>query len=130
MTGASQPPADDDTPQASVADESTAADAVRQLIADAQAAAASETALVRLCAALALQAVRSMSLWAMAALLFAFTGMLALAVGGVVMLVPLVGPWLAILMVPGGLLLMALLSALRVRGQMRALQRAITTAWR
>lgn len=126
MVSSDPPPADGPIEPA---DDDSAAQAVRRLIADAQAAAASETALVRLCAALTLQAVKAMSIWGAVAIMFAFVGLLALAIGATVLLAQSLGPWWAIGIVPGSLLLIALLSALRVRARLRGLQRAIATAW-
>lgn len=101
-------------------------DAIKQLIADAQAAAESESALLRLCGQIALGAAKGMSLWSLVALACALIGLLALAIGAVILIGQYVSPWLAIATVPGLLFAAAAVAACRVRTHARALQRAVT----
>lgn len=100
-------------------------DAIRQLIADAQAAAASETALIRLSGQVALSAIKAMSAWGIVALLCGFVGLLSLAVAAVIALAQTVGPWWAMLIVPGLLFAVTAFAILRVRARSRDMKSAL-----
>lgn len=101
-------------------------DAIRQLISDAQAAAASETALIRLSGQIAMAAIKAMSVWGIVALLTGFVGLLTLAIAAVMALAQTVGPWLAMLIVPAVLFTVALFAGWRVRARSRDMRSALS----
>lgn len=120
-----------DTPPPSrdLDDSDNAATAIKQLIADAQAAAANERALLAALSSVVAATLKSMSIWGVAALSLALVGLLSLALAGVVALnIWLASPWAGFL-VPAALLLLAALALLVVRANLRTLQRALN-AWR
>lgn len=100
-------------------------DAIRQLIADAQAAAASETALIKLSGQFALRAIKAMSIWGIIAVMCGFVGLLSLAIGALLALAQTIGVWLAMLIVPGVLFAVAALAAVRVRARSRDMRTAL-----
>ncbi|MEQ1688670.1 MAG: hypothetical protein ABL874_08860 [Sphingopyxis sp.] len=102
-------------------------DAIRALIAEAQAAAASETALLQACGVIVAASLKAMSLWGIVALFCAFVGLLALAVGAVIALAQWTGAVGAMLIVPGALFGVAAFGAWRVRSHLRNLGDAVET---
>jgi|CXWL01.1.fsa_nt_gi hypothetical protein len=100
-------------------------DAIKALIAEAQAAAASESALLRACGVIVATSLKSMSIWGIAALFCAFVGLLAFAIGALIAVAGWTGPVLAMLIVPGALFLIAAIGVLRVRGQLRVMRDAV-----
>lgn len=106
-----------------------AATAIKQLIADAQSAAANERALLAALGSVVAATLKSMSIWGVAALSFALIGLLSLALAGVIALnIWLASPWAGFL-VPAALMLLAAIAAFIVRSNLRTLQRALS-AWR
>lgn len=105
--------------------ELSAVETVRALLADAKDAAASEAALLKAGGTLAARALRQFSIWATAALLAAFVGLIALSVGLIMALATVVGPLYATLIVAGLMLLFAAISALRARAATQRIARAI-----
>lgn len=100
-------------------------DAIKNLIADAKLAASSEVALVRACAMVVLASVKTISIWAVIALLVVFVALLALAIGLMIALAQVTGALLAALIVPGVLLLIAGIAGLIIKGSVKSLQNAI-----
>lgn len=100
-------------------------DAIKALIAEAQAAAASETALLQACGVIVAASLKAMSLWGIVALFCAFVGLLAFAIGAVIALAQWTGAVTAMLIVPGALLLAAALGAWRARSHLRTLGDAV-----
>ena len=116
-------PADQDP--LSLASDDGPVDAIKRLIDEAQAAAASESALLKLCAAIVLSAIKGMSTWAVAALFCGFVGLLAFAVGAVIAVAQWTGPVLAMVIVPSVLFAIAAFGAWRVRAHLRAMRDAV-----
>ena len=107
----------------------TAPQAIRQLIADAQAAANNERALLAALATVVGASLKSMSIWGVAALSLALIGLLSLALAGVVALnIWLANPWAGFL-VPAALFALAIVAAMVVRSHGKTLRRALN-AWR
>ena len=100
-------------------------DAIKNLIADAKLAASSEVALVRACATVVLASVKTISIWAVIALLVVFVALLALAIGLMIALAQVTGALLAALIVPGVLLVIAGIAGLIIKGGVKSLQNAI-----
>lgn len=100
-------------------------DAIKNLIADAKLAASSEVALVKACAAVVLASIKSISIWAVVALLVVFVALLALAIGLMIALAQVTGALIAALIVPGVLLLIAGVAGLIIKGSVKSLQNAI-----
>ncbi|MEQ1725913.1 MAG: phage holin family protein [Sphingopyxis sp.] len=100
-------------------------DAIKALIAEAQAAAASETALLQACGVIVAASLKAMSLWGIVALFCAFVGLLAFAIGAVIALAQWTGAVTAMLIVPGALFLVAALGAWRARSHLRTLGDAV-----
>lgn len=93
----------------------SAVDAIRLLVGEARAAAASEMELAKACGAIVGASVKVMSIWGVVALITLFVAGLTLAIGLMIALATVTGPWLAALIVPGVLLLVTALAGLRVR---------------
>lgn len=104
---------------ASALPEPTALETVRALLADARVAAENEITLLKTGGALMARAVRQFSVWATAALLSAFVGLIALSIGFILALANVVGPLLATLIVAGLMLAFAGFAAWRARAATR-----------
>jgi hypothetical protein len=82
-------------------------------------------ALVKACAAVVLASIKSISIWAVIALLVVFVALLALAIGLMIALAQVTGALLAALIVPGVLLVIAGVAGLIIKGSVKSLQNAI-----
>ncbi|MEQ1510519.1 MAG: phage holin family protein [Sphingopyxis sp.] len=102
-------------------------DAIKALIAEAQAAAASETALLQACGVIVAASLKAMSLWAIIALFCAFVGLLAFAIGAVIALAQWTGAVAAMLIVPAALFFVAAIGAWRARSHLRMMGDAVGT---
>lgn len=100
-------------------------DAIKALIAEAQAAAASESALLRACGVIVVASLKSMSIWGIAALFCGFVGLLAFAIGALIAVAAWTGPVPAMLLVPGILFLIAAIGIMRARSQLRIMRDAV-----
>lgn len=120
-------PSPDPLPTDASAD--SAAESIRRLIAEAQAAAANEAALLRVVGDIAARSMKGMGLWGIVALLTAFVGLLALAVAGVFAVAAWLGPWWAMLIVPSVLFAVTGIAALLAKGHLDRLKRALA-AWK
>ena len=96
-------------------DSSSPADAIRLLVGEVRAAAANEMELAKVCAAIVGNSVKAISIWGVVALITLFVAVLSLAIGLMIALASVTGPWLAALIVPAILLCVTGLAALRIR---------------
>ena len=103
----------------------SAAQSIRRLIEEAQAAAQSEIALARACATVITGAIKGISIWGITALLLVFVALLAFAIGALIALAQWTGAVLAALIVPSVLLLIAAIAGLRVRTNARRMSQAV-----
>lgn len=119
MADASPPPPvtepADPAELAGTIDAATPTDAVRQLVGEAKLAIASEVALAKACGAVVGASAKTISIWGGVAVLALFVALLTLAIGIMIALATVTGPWLAALIVSGALLLIALVAGLIVR---------------
>ena len=98
--------------------------AVRALIDEAKVSLDTEIALAKTIGRVAGQSLQRMALWGTIALLFAFVGLLALAVGLTIALADVIGPTAAALVVGGGLISIGLFGGWRARTNLILLQKA------
>ena len=106
---------------ASEIDVASAGEAVRRLIGEAKLAAASEIELAKACGAVVGASVKAISIWGVIALILLFVAVLCLAMGLMIALATITGPWLASAIVPGVLLLIVAFAGWRIRANaMRA----------
>ena len=105
-------------------DHMSAVGAVRALFDEAKATLDSEVALAKTIGTIAGVSLQRMALWGTIALLFAFVGLLTLAVGMVIALAVVTGPLAAALIVGGLLFAIGLFAALRARGYAITLRNA------
>lgn len=98
--------------------------AVRALIDEAKVSLDTEIALAKTIGRVAGQSLQRMAIWGMAALLFAFVGLLALAVGLTIALADVIGPTAAALVVGGGLIGLGGWAGWRARANLLLLQKA------
>ncbi len=98
--------------------------ALRLLIDEAKATLASEVVLAKTIGTIAGVSLQRIALWGTIAVLFAFVGLLALAVGMVIALAVVTGPLAAALIVGGLLFAIGLFAALRARGYAITLRNA------
>ena len=122
--------APDQEPISSTTDEGPVTDdgpmeAIKRLIDEAQAAAASESALLKLCGAVVLSAIKAMSAWGVVALFCGFVGLLTFAVGAVIAVAQWTGAVLAVVIVPGILFAIAGLAAWRVQAHVGKMRDAV-----
>lgn len=101
-------------------------DDLRLLVAEARDYAAAEAAFHKARASVAGQGLKRIVPLALLALAFVFLALMAVPVGLVLGLAPLVGPWLATGMALLALLVLALLFALLALGKWRDLKRALS----
>jgi len=101
-------------------------DDLRLLVAGARDYAAAEAAFHRARASVAGQGLKRIVPLALLALAFAFLALMAVPVGLVLGLAPLVGPWIAMGLAVLALLVLALLFALLALGKWRDLKRALS----
>ncbi len=116
---------------AEIAAETDAADpiaALRLLKKQAGEALSTEVALARTIARTMAIAIQRITLWGVLAILCAFVGLLALAVGLTIALAVYTGPLVAALVVSGILIGTGVFAALRARRAMRSLMRAADLA--
>lgn len=96
-------------------DGSSPADAIRLLVGEVRAAAASEMELAKACGAIVGASAKSISIWGVVALITLFVAVLTLAIGLMIALATITGPWLAALIVPGVLLCITAIAGLCIR---------------
>lgn len=89
--------------------------AVRLLIDEAKASLSTELVLAKTIGRVASESIQRMAIWGTVAVLFAFVGLLALAVGLMIALATVIGPLGAALVVGGLLLAIGLFAAFRAR---------------
>ena len=106
-------------------DAGSAVDSLRLLIGEAKAAAASEMELARACGAIVGASAKTISIWGVVALITLFVAVLALAIGVMIALATITGPWWAAVIVPGALLLVTLIAALIIRGAAKRAKAAV-----
>ena len=121
-------PPTDATLIAAQTDAATPIDALRLLKAQAQAALAAELDLLRTIAQTMAVAAQRVTLWGVTAILFAFVGLLALAVGLTIALASYTGPLIAALVIGGALMGFGLFAGLRARRALGLLTRAAESA--
>lgn len=102
-------------------DGSSPVEAIRLLVGEVRAAAASEMELAKACGSIVGASVKSISIWGVVALITLFVAVLSLAIGLMIALATVTGPWLAALIVPAVLLCITAVAGLCIRG---AAQRA------
>ncbi|QJQ32801.1 phage holin family protein [Sphingomonas lacunae] len=107
-------------------DGSSPIDAIRLLAGEVRAAAASEMELAKACGAIVGASVKSISIWTAVALITLFVAVLTLAIGLVIALATITGPWLAALIVPAVLLIVCAIAAWRIRGAAHRAKAAVT----
>ncbi len=117
------PPADD--PVLPDAEELSIADEVKRLADDARTFAEAEIGYQKARAGVALGGARSVAALLVAGFVLAVFALVALVVGLVIALIPLVTAWGATAIVAGGLLLLALLCLLAAKRRWRATLRAV-----
>lgn len=98
--------------------------AVRSLIDEAKLSLDTEIALAKTIGRVAGQSLQRMAIWGTVALLFAFVGLLALAVGLTIALADIIGPTAAALVVGGVLIGLGLWAGWRARANLLLLQKA------
>lgn len=98
--------------------------AVRALIDEAKLSLDTEIALAKTIGRVAGQSLQRMAIWGTVALLFAFVGLLALAVGLTIALADVIGPTAAALVVGGVLIGLGLWAGWRARANLLLLQKA------
>ena len=100
---------------ASTIDAASPTGALRQLVGEVKLAITSEVELAKACAAVIGASTKTMSIWGAVALLAVFVALLSLAIGIMIALATITGPWLAAVIVPGSLLGIAAIAGLIVR---------------
>ena len=117
MTDMTEVPAPVDDPAALAGEIHDAApmESIRLLIGEARAAAASELELAKACGTIVGASVKAISIWGVVALITLFVAVLCLAIGLMIALATVTGPWWASAIVPGALLLVTLIAGLRIR---------------
>lgn len=112
---ASAAPGAVDPALAEAIDQASVREALQGLVDDARATVDSELALWKASGAVAAEGAKTVSLWGVAAVILLFVAVLTLAIGIMIALIPIVGPWLAALIVPAVLLLLTAIAALKAR---------------
>lgn len=106
-------------------DAGSAVDSLRLLIGEAKAAAASEVELAKACGAIVGASAKTISIWSVVALITLFVAVLTLAIGLMIALATVTGPWWAAVIVPGVLLVVTLIAALIIRGAAKRAKAAV-----
>lgn len=111
-------------PDMAATDSASPLDAVRLLIDEAKASVDAELTLAKTIGRVAGQSLQRMAVWGTIALLFAFVGLLAFAVGVTIALAQIIGPLGAAFVVGGLLLGTGIFAGLRARANLLTLQKA------
>lgn len=126
--GASEPEAMSDPVDVTAStDAASPIGALRLLIDEARASAQQEMALARTAFGIVGSELRDISMWWSIALTCAGIALLSLAIGLMIALATVTGEWAAALIVPGALLFVAVVAALRARSGTRRVKAAMDT---
>lgn len=116
---ATEPPVEDipvaDDVDVAAIESGSAIAAVRMLVDEAKASLSAELVLAKTIGRVASESIQRMAIWGTIAVLFAFVGLLALAVGLMIALATVIGPLGAALVVGGLLLAIGLFAGFRAR---------------